>query len=51
VGVGRQFKEADSRTARQVVVLGPEEVARGVAMVRAMGSGEERQVPLAQLEQ
>jgi histidyl-tRNA synthetase len=49
VGVGRQFKEADSRAARQVVVLGPEEVARGVAMVRAMATGEQREVSLAEL--
>jgi histidyl-tRNA synthetase len=49
-GVGRQFKEADSRAARQVIVLGPEEVARGVAVVRAMATGEQREVPLSQLE-
>jgi histidyl-tRNA synthetase len=50
VGVGKQFKEADSRAARQVIVLGPDEVARGLAVVRAMGTGEERQVPLTELE-
>ena len=49
VGVGKQFKDANARGARQTVVLGPDEVARGVAVVRAMGSGEEREVPLDQL--
>lgn len=49
LGVGKQFKEANARGARQVVVLGPEEAARGVAVVRAMGTGEERQVPLSEL--
>jgi histidyl-tRNA synthetase len=51
MGVGKQFKEADARSAKQVIVLGPDEVARGIAVLRTMGTGEERQVPLAQLEQ
>ncbi|MEJ2501697.1 MAG: histidine--tRNA ligase [Gemmatimonadota bacterium] len=46
VGVGKQFKEADSRGARRTVVLGPSEVERGVAVVRSMDTGEEREVPL-----
>jgi histidyl-tRNA synthetase len=50
VGVGKQFKDADARRAKQVIVLGPDEVARGVAVIRTMGTGEERQVPLGQLE-
>jgi histidyl-tRNA synthetase len=50
IGVGKQFKDANSRGAREVIVLGPDEVARGVAVVRSMGTGEERQVPLAELE-
>jgi histidyl-tRNA synthetase len=49
VGVGKQFKDANTRNARQTVVLGPEEVGRGVAVVRAMGTGEEREVPLDEL--
>jgi histidyl-tRNA synthetase len=49
-GVGKQFKEADARRAKRVIVLGPDEVARGVAVVRTMGTGEEREVPLGQLE-
>ncbi len=46
VGVGKQFKDADSRNAAHTIVLGPDEVGRGVAVVRAMASGDEREVPL-----
>ncbi len=49
VGVGKQFKDADSRNAREVVVLGPDEVGRGVAVVRSMATGDEREVPLDEL--
>jgi histidyl-tRNA synthetase len=49
VGVGKQFKDANSRNALRTVVLGPDEVARGAAVVRSMGSGEEREVPLDEL--
>ncbi len=48
-GVGRQFKDADARGAERVVVLGPDEVAEGVAIVREMRTGEERRVPLDEL--
>ncbi len=48
-GVGKQFKEADARGVRAVVVLGPDEVAAGSAVVRTMGSGTERRVPLERL--
>ncbi len=47
--VGRQFKEADARGARQVIVLGPEEVAEGMALVREMQTGEERRVAIAEI--
>jgi histidyl-tRNA synthetase len=50
VGVGKQFKEADSRGAKRVLVLGPDEVAAGVVVERIMATGEERRVALAQLE-
>ncbi|MGK7313058.1 MAG: histidine--tRNA ligase [Candidatus Longimicrobiales bacterium M2_2A_002] len=46
VGVGKQFKDADSRNAVRTIVLGPDEVGRGVAVVRSMASGDEREVPL-----
>ncbi len=45
-GVGRQFKDAGARGAEQVIVLGPDEVAEGVAVVRRMATGEETRVPL-----
>ncbi|MDX1395815.1 MAG: histidine--tRNA ligase [Gemmatimonadota bacterium] len=48
-GVGRQFKAADQLGAARAVVVGPDEVGRGVAVVRDMRSGEESQVPLAEL--
>ncbi|MGH8722642.1 MAG: ATP phosphoribosyltransferase regulatory subunit [Burkholderiales bacterium] len=44
--MSRQLKEADARGARRVVLLGPDEVAAGVARVREMDTGEERNVPL-----
>jgi histidyl-tRNA synthetase len=47
-GVGKQLKEADARGAHHTVILGPDEVARGVATVRAMKSGEQREVELEQ---
>ncbi len=51
VGVGKQFKDANSRGARHTLVLGPDEVSRGVAVVRSMETGEEREVPLDELGQ
>jgi histidyl-tRNA synthetase len=47
--VGKQLKEADARGARRVVLLGPDELARGAATVRIMASGEQREVTLEQL--
>src|SRR5262245_60866175 len=41
-GVGKQFKEADARGAHHVIVLGPDEVKQGVALVREMASGSEQ---------
>jgi len=48
--VKKQFSGAASEGARWVVVLGPAEVERGVAVVRDMASGEEAEVPLADLK-
>lgn len=48
-GVGRQFKDADARGAERVIVLGPDEVAEGVAVIRDMRTGTERRVPIADL--
>lgn len=47
--VGKQFKSAAALGARATIVLGPDEVAEGVAVVRDMASGEERRVPLDRL--
>lgn len=47
--VGRQFRAADQSGAKRVIVLGPEETARGAAVVRAMETGEEAEVPLTEL--
>ena len=47
--VRKQFAAAGKAGAREVIVLGPEEVARGRAVVRHMESGEEREVPLDEL--
>ena len=48
--VRKQFVAAGNAGAREVVVLGPDEVARGRAVVRDMASGEEREVPLEELQ-
>lgn len=45
-GVGRQLKEADARGAIHTILLGPDEIARGVATVRTMATGEQREIAL-----
>lgn len=47
--VRKQFSQAGSEGAREVIVLGPSEVERGVVGVRDMESGDEREVPLDEL--
>jgi histidyl-tRNA synthetase len=47
--VGKQFKDAHARGARKTVVLGPDELREGIAIVRDMASGEESRVPLQEL--
>jgi histidyl-tRNA synthetase len=47
--VGKQLKEADARGAGRVILIGPDEVARGAAIVRVMATGEQREVPLDDL--
>jgi histidyl-tRNA synthetase len=44
--VRKQFTAAANAGAVECVVLGPDEVARGMAVVRDMASGEEREVAL-----
>jgi histidyl-tRNA synthetase len=45
-GVGKQLKQAAATGARRVVVLGPDELAAGLAVVRDMAAGTEERVPL-----
>ena len=47
--VRKQFTAAGNAGAREVIVLGPDEVARECAVLRNMASGEEREVPLKEL--
>ncbi len=47
--VRKQFAAAGKAGAREVIVLGPDEVARGRAVVRDMASGREREVPLEEM--
>ncbi|MYH10985.1 MAG: histidine--tRNA ligase [Gemmatimonadales bacterium] len=47
--VGRQFKAANQAGAGRTIVLGPQEVERGVAVLRDMASGEEREVAIETL--
>ncbi|MFQ5889237.1 MAG: histidine--tRNA ligase [Gemmatimonadota bacterium] len=47
--VGRQFRAADQAGARRAIIVGPDEAARQVALVREMATGEERAVPLSEL--
>ncbi len=44
-----QFKQADRLGAAKVIVLGPREIERGVAMVRDMATHQENEVPLKEL--
>lgn len=48
-GVGKQLKNAGALQARQAVIIGPDEIAVGEAVLRSMASGEERKVRLAEL--
>jgi len=41
-----QMRRADKLSARKVVILGGDELGRGVAMLRDMGDGSQREVPL-----
>jgi histidyl-tRNA synthetase len=45
----RQFSSAASVGARAAIILGPDEVARGIAVVKDMGSGEQSEMPLERL--
>ncbi len=47
--VRKQLKAAETEGARWVVVLGPDEAARGVVVLRDMAVGTEREVPTEDL--
>lgn len=49
LSVRKQFAQAGSEGATEVLVLGPDEVSRGVAVIRDMTSGEEREVAVEAL--
>jgi histidyl-tRNA synthetase len=48
-GVGKQMKTAAREGAREVLILGPDELARGCVVARDMASGEEREVRVEEL--
>jgi histidyl-tRNA synthetase len=48
-GVAKQLKNAAALHARKAVIVGPDEIAAGVAIVRSMDSGEETRIPLGVL--
>lgn len=47
--VRKQFSAAASEGAAETIILGPDEVERGMVVVRDMESGEERERPLDEL--
>lgn len=47
--VRKQLRVAEAEGARWVVVLGPDEAARGVVLLRDMAEGREREVPMGEL--
>jgi histidyl-tRNA synthetase len=47
--VKKQFNQAGNAGAREAIILGPDEVSRGMAVVRDMETGGEREVPLEEL--
>jgi histidyl-tRNA synthetase len=47
--LAKQFKYADKAGVPLVVVIGPDEYARGVATIKSMLTGEQTEAPLAEL--
>lgn len=47
--VGKRMKRADKIGARCAIIIGSEELARGVVQVKWLGTGEQREVPRAEL--
>ncbi|HUF76653.1 MAG TPA: histidine--tRNA ligase [Longimicrobiales bacterium] len=48
-GVAKQLKAAGREGAREALIVGPDELARGCVVAREMDSGSEREVSLAEL--
>ncbi len=48
-GLGKQFKEADRKGVPFALVLGPDELARGEAVVKDLATGEQRTVPRSEV--
>jgi histidyl-tRNA synthetase len=49
VGVTKQLKAAGREGAREALIVGPDELARGCVVARDMGSGSEREIALSEL--
>jgi histidyl-tRNA synthetase len=49
--LAKQFKYADRAGIPLVVVMGPDEFARGAATIKSMTTGEQVEAPLAELTQ
>lgn len=49
--VGKRMKRANKLNARAAVLIGTDELSRGVATVRDLDSGEQEEVPLAALHE
>ena len=47
--VGKQMKAATREGAREVLIVGPDELARGCVVARDMATGEEHEVKLGDL--
>jgi histidyl-tRNA synthetase len=45
----KQFKYADAKGIPLVIILGPEELAAGIAKIKIMKTGEEKVLPLAEV--
>ncbi len=49
--LGKRLKRADKLSAAAAIILGEDELAKGVASLRDLDSGEQTAVPLAELEE
>ena len=49
--LGKRLKRADKLSAAAAIILGEDELAKGVATLRELDSGEQTAVPLAELEE